>query len=83
MSVAGASIGGVHETPAELAHLQELLDRSFARSSEHLTSIMSEPRRTCDPCWFHSVSCEERSGFWSIRASTWSGPSTSRVFGKS
>ena len=30
---------------ADLAALQRLLDASFARSSEHLVSIMSEPRR--------------------------------------
>jgi hypothetical protein len=35
----------VHETPDELAALQHLLDASFARASEHLTSIMSAPRR--------------------------------------
>lgn len=35
----------VFETPAELADLQALLDRSFAASSEHLRDIMSEPRR--------------------------------------
>jgi uncharacterized pyridoxamine 5'-phosphate oxidase family protein len=33
------------ETAAELTALQNLLDRSFARASEHLTSIMSPPRR--------------------------------------
>jgi hypothetical protein len=33
------------ETTAELAALQDLLDRSFAQASPHLTSIMTEPRR--------------------------------------
>jgi len=36
---------GVHETPAELAALQSLLDRSFTRSSAHLRSIMAPERR--------------------------------------
>jgi nitroimidazol reductase NimA-like FMN-containing flavoprotein (pyridoxamine 5'-phosphate oxidase superfamily) len=35
----------MRETPEELATLQALLDRSFAASSEHLRSIMTEPRR--------------------------------------
>jgi pyridoxine/pyridoxamine 5'-phosphate oxidase len=35
----------VHESPAEIAALQELLDASFARASEHLTSIMAPQRR--------------------------------------
>lgn len=33
------------ETAEELAALQELLDASFARSSGHLVSIMTDPRR--------------------------------------
>lgn len=33
------------ETPDEFAALQQLLDRSFGRASEHLRAIMSEPRR--------------------------------------
>jgi hypothetical protein len=33
------------ETPDELAAVQQLIDHSFARSSAHLTSIMTEPRR--------------------------------------
>ena len=33
------------ETPAELSALQELLDASFARASEHLLSIMAPERR--------------------------------------
>lgn len=33
------------ETPGEIATLQQLIDRSFARASAHLTSIMTEPRR--------------------------------------
>ncbi len=35
----------MYETDAELTGLRELLDRSFAASSPHLRSIMSEPRR--------------------------------------
>ena len=35
----------MYETPDELATLQQLIDDSFARSSEHLRSIMEEPRR--------------------------------------
>ena len=35
----------MYETEADLARLQELIDASFARSSEHLRSIMSPPRR--------------------------------------
>jgi hypothetical protein len=35
----------MYETPAELATLQDLLDRSFERASEHLTGIMSPQRR--------------------------------------
>jgi hypothetical protein len=35
----------MHETPEELAELQRLIDQSFARSSEHLRSIMEQPRR--------------------------------------
>jgi hypothetical protein len=33
------------ETPAELSALQALLDASFARASDHLTSIMQPERR--------------------------------------
>jgi hypothetical protein len=33
------------ETESELTRLQQLLDRSFGRASEHLRSIMTEPRR--------------------------------------
>lgn len=35
----------VHETADELAAVQALLDRSFARASAHLTSIMTPERR--------------------------------------
>jgi nitroimidazol reductase NimA-like FMN-containing flavoprotein (pyridoxamine 5'-phosphate oxidase superfamily) len=35
----------VNESADDLAALQQLLDRSFASASEHLKSIMSEPRR--------------------------------------
>lgn len=35
----------MHETEAELTHVQQLLDRSFARSSDHLLSIMTVERR--------------------------------------
>ena len=35
----------MYETEADLARLQELIDASFARSSEHLLSIMTPPRR--------------------------------------
>ena len=34
----------------------------------------SEPRMTVDPRWFHSESCWEMTGSWSIRASIWRGP---------
>jgi pyridoxine/pyridoxamine 5'-phosphate oxidase len=33
------------ETPDELRDVQQLLDASFARASEHLASIMTRPRR--------------------------------------
>jgi hypothetical protein len=35
----------MHETAAELAALQDLLDASFARASAHLTGIMAPDRR--------------------------------------
>jgi Pyridoxamine 5'-phosphate oxidase len=35
----------MYETEEELDELQQLLDRSFASSSEHLQSIMTPPRR--------------------------------------
>lgn len=35
----------MHETAAEIAALQELLDASFARASDHLTGIMAPQRR--------------------------------------
>jgi hypothetical protein len=35
----------MRETPEEIAALQHLLDVSFDRASEHLLSIMTEPRR--------------------------------------
>jgi hypothetical protein len=35
----------MRETPDEIAAVQHLLDLSFDRSSEHLLSIMTEPRR--------------------------------------
>jgi hypothetical protein len=35
----------VHETPADLAALQELLDRSFAAAGAHLGSIITAERR--------------------------------------
>lgn len=35
----------MYETAAEMAALQELLDASFDRASEHLTSIMTPERR--------------------------------------
>jgi hypothetical protein len=35
----------MYETDAEIDALQELLDRSFTTSSEHLRAIMTEPRR--------------------------------------
>ena len=35
----------MNETADEIAAVQDLLDRSFARASPHLTSIMAEPRR--------------------------------------
>ncbi|MEZ5171815.1 MAG: pyridoxamine 5'-phosphate oxidase family protein [Acidimicrobiia bacterium] len=35
----------MHETPEELATLQQLLDGSFSRSSDHLLSIMEPQRR--------------------------------------
>src|SRR6266496_2764567 len=35
----------MYETPEEMATLQDLLDRSFERASEHLTSIMTPQRR--------------------------------------
>jgi len=36
----------VHETPAELADLQQLFDGSLGRSGQHLRSIITEGRRT-------------------------------------
>jgi hypothetical protein len=35
----------MHETPAELAALQQLIDASFAAASEHLRAIMEPQRR--------------------------------------
>ncbi len=35
----------VHETPADLAALQDLLDRSYAAAGRHLLSIMTPERR--------------------------------------
>ncbi len=35
----------MYESPAEVGALQDLLDRSFEVASEHLTSIMTPPRR--------------------------------------
>ncbi|MEP7020055.1 MAG: pyridoxamine 5'-phosphate oxidase family protein [Pseudonocardiales bacterium] len=35
----------MHETPDELRELQHLLERSFAKSSEHLLAIMTPERR--------------------------------------
>ena len=37
--------GPMYETEVDLGRLQELIDASFARSSEHLLSIMTPPRR--------------------------------------
>jgi nitroimidazol reductase NimA-like FMN-containing flavoprotein (pyridoxamine 5'-phosphate oxidase superfamily) len=45
LSVAAAIVTRMRETSDELAHLQDLLDRSFARASGHLTSIMEPQRR--------------------------------------
>lgn len=45
MSVRHASLGGMRETPEELAALQRLMDDSFARGSRHLAAIMTPPRR--------------------------------------
>jgi uncharacterized pyridoxamine 5'-phosphate oxidase family protein len=45
LSVAAAILTGMRETADELAALQTLLDRSFARASSHLTSIMEPQRR--------------------------------------
>jgi nitroimidazol reductase NimA-like FMN-containing flavoprotein (pyridoxamine 5'-phosphate oxidase superfamily) len=39
------SIARVHETPADLAALQELLDRSFAAAGPHLLRIITPARR--------------------------------------
>ena len=39
----------VHETAAELAELQNLLDRSYARSGEHLRRIWGEQHRLDAP----------------------------------
>jgi hypothetical protein len=45
LSALSAIIGGMYESAGELAAMQRLLDDSFARASEHLRSIMAEPRR--------------------------------------
>lgn len=45
----------MYETEADLARLQELIDASFARSSEHLRSIMSPPRRLTAPRLTHDL----------------------------
>jgi nitroimidazol reductase NimA-like FMN-containing flavoprotein (pyridoxamine 5'-phosphate oxidase superfamily) len=45
LSVAAAIVGAMRETADELRALQDLLDRSFARASGHLTSIMEPQRR--------------------------------------
>ena len=43
--MAAAILTGMRETADELAALQTLLDRSFARASSHLTAIMEPQRR--------------------------------------
>ena len=45
MSADGRSVAGVYETAAEIEALQDLLDRSHARSTEHLRSIIDHDRR--------------------------------------
>jgi hypothetical protein len=45
VSVDGDRLSGMRETAADLAALQELLERSFARASDHLKSIMEPQRR--------------------------------------
>lgn len=45
MSLLGAIIAGMWETPEELTALQSLLDLSFENASAHLTSIMTPERR--------------------------------------
>lgn len=47
MSAADGRLTGMWENDQELDELQALLDRSFAKSSEHLRSIM-EPQRRLD-----------------------------------
>src|SRR5690349_629062 len=37
--------GHVHETPADLTALQDLLDRSYAAAGRHLLSIITPQRR--------------------------------------
>lgn len=45
MSDLSGTLRTVFETPEEMTELQRLIDESFARSSAHLTSIMTPERR--------------------------------------
>jgi hypothetical protein len=44
VSVLVARIGGMYETPEEIAALQQLLDRSVAGATEHLRSIITSDK---------------------------------------
>jgi pyridoxine/pyridoxamine 5'-phosphate oxidase len=45
MSARGARLEKMKETAAEVAELQEILDQAYARSTEHLRNIITDPRR--------------------------------------
>lgn len=45
MSARGARLGKMKETAAEVTELQGLLDGAYARSTEHLRNIITDPRR--------------------------------------
>ena len=45
MSARGARLRKMKETAAEVSALQELLERAYERSTEHLRNIITDPRR--------------------------------------
>jgi pyridoxine/pyridoxamine 5'-phosphate oxidase len=45
LSARGVRLGKVRETAAEVTELQQLLDAAYQRSTEHLRSIITSPRR--------------------------------------
>jgi hypothetical protein len=45
LSAAGVRLGKMKETAAEVTELQRLLDAAYARATEHLRNIITDPRR--------------------------------------